>query len=101
MVLFGTSLVDPVTGEDGWSGSSGEFSDVRRTPRLVVWSALMQEVGFHAEGEGENSSSRSGVLRKTPRLVVRLFVCLVREESKIDGHGGNSGDQMKVPSVVE
>ena len=91
----------PVTGEDGWSGSSGKLSDVRRTPRLVAWSALKREVGIHAEGEGENLSSRSGVWRKTPRLIVRSFGWfLVLEESKIDGHRGDSGDHMKVPSVV-
>jgi len=62
-----------VTNEDGWPGFSGKLSDVRRTPRLVAWSALMQEVVIHAEGEGENSSSGSGVLRKTLRLVVWSF----------------------------
>ena len=77
------------------------MADVRRTPRFLARSALKQEVVILAEGEGENSSSRSGVLRKTPRLVVRSFVrFLVREESEINGHGGDSGDQMKVPSVV-
>ena len=53
---------------------SGELSDVRRTPRLVAWLALMREVGIHAEGKGEILSSRSGVWGKTPRLVVRSFV---------------------------
>jgi hypothetical protein len=77
------------------------LSDVWRTQRLVAWSAVKREVGIHAEGEGENLNSGSGVWRKTPRLVVRLFGWfLVHEESKINGHGGNSGDQMKVPSVV-
>ena len=56
----------------------------------------MREVGFLAKGKGENSSSGSGVLRKTLRLVVQLFVFLVREESKINGNGGNSGDNMTV-----
>ena len=61
----------PGTCEAEWKGSSGLSSDVRWTPRLVAWLALMQEVGFLAKGKGENSSSGSGVLRKTPRLVVR------------------------------
>ena len=79
---------------------SGKLSDVRRTPRLVAWPALMREVGIHAEGKGENSSSGSGVWRKTPRLVVRSFGWfLVLEESKIYRNGGDSGDQMKVPRV--
>jgi len=34
----------------GWSGLSGELSDVRRTPSLVAWSALIVEVGIPAEG---------------------------------------------------
>ena len=56
-----------------------------------MWSGLILKVGIHAEGEGENLSSGSGVWRKTPRLVVRLFGWfLVLEESKIDGNGGNS-----------
>ena len=77
------------------------MSDVRRTPRLVVWLVLMREVVIYAKGEGENSSSGSGVLMKTPRLVVWSFGWfLVLEESKIDGHGGDSCDQMKVPSAV-
>ena len=62
---------------------------------------MIREVGIHAKGEGDNSSSGSGVWKKTPRLVVRSFGWfLVLEESKIDGHGGGSGDQMKVPSVI-
>jgi len=80
---------------------SRKLSDVQRTPRISAWSAFMQEVGIHAKGKGENSSSGSGVWRKTPRLVVRSFGWfLVLEESKNDGHGGDFGDQMKVPSVV-
>ncbi len=53
---------------------SGELSDVRWTPRLVAWLALMQEVGFLAKGKGENLSSGSVVLKETPRLVLHLFV---------------------------
>ena len=80
---------------------SGELSDVRRTPSLDAWSALMREVGIHAKGEGENSSNGSGVWMKTPRLVVRSFGWfLLFEESKIDGNSGDSGDQMKVPRVI-
>ena len=91
----------PVTVEAEWKGLSGSSSDVRWTPMLVAWSALMKEVVIHAKGDGENLSSRSGVLRKTPRLVVRSFGWfLVLEESKFDGRGVDSGDQMKVPSVV-
>jgi hypothetical protein len=67
------------------------------TPRLVVWLGLISKVGNHTKGKGENSSNRSGVWRKTPRLVVQLFGWfLVLEEMHIDGNGGNSGDQMKV-----
>ena len=89
-----------VTGEDGWSGSSGELSDVRRTPRLVAWLALMREVGVLAEGKGENSSSGSGVWRNIPRLVVWSFGCfLVLEESKIDG-SNSTGGRMMAPRVV-
>ena len=62
--------------------------------------ALKKEVVIHAKGKGENSSNRSGVWRKTPRLVVQLFGWfLVLEESKFEDNSGNSGDQMKVPSV--
>ena len=56
MVLFWTSLVDAVTGGVGWKGSSGELSDDRRSPRLVAWAALKQEVGVLVKGEGENES---------------------------------------------
>ena len=35
---------------------SGKFSDIRRTPRLVAWSALMREVGVLAKCKGENES---------------------------------------------
>ena len=76
------------------------MSDVRRTPRLVAWSALMREVRVRAEGEGENPSKSSGVWRKTPRLVAQFVGFLVCEESKIDGNDGDSGEQMKVPRVV-
>ena len=49
----------------------------------------------------ENLRNRSDVLKETPRLVLRLFGWfLVLEESNIEGYGGDSGDQMKVPSVV-
>ena len=90
-----------VTGVLGWWVMSSELSDVRRTPRLVAWSGLISEVGIHAKGAGENSSNGSGVWRKTPRLVVRSFGWfLVLEESKIEGNGGGSGDQMKVPRAV-
>ena len=77
------------------------MSDVRKTPRLVAWSAvLMRTEGIHAEGKGENPSNSPGVLRKTPRLVARLFVWfLVLEESKINA-SNSTGDQMKVPRVV-
>jgi hypothetical protein len=100
MVLFGMGLGRSVTGEDGWSGFSRGVSDVRRTPRLVSWSALILTVGIHTGGKGENLSSRSGVRRKTPRLVVQLFGWfLVFEESKIDA-SDSTGDQMEVPRVV-
>ena len=72
--FFGTSPVDAVTGGAGWKVSSGEGSDVCRTPRLVERAALKREVGFRAEGEGGNLSSGSGGRRGTPRLVVWLFV---------------------------
>ena len=78
-------------------GSSGELSDVV-LPRLVLEAALIREVGVRADGEGGNSSSGSG---GEPRLVVLLFLCLlVLEETKFKGNGVDSGDQMKVPSVV-
>ena len=51
----------PVTSEDGWSGLSGELSDVRKKPRLVAWSALMREVVIHSKGEGENSELKQRV----------------------------------------
>ena len=57
-------------------------------------------MGFLVKGKGENSSSGSGVLKETPRLVVLSFVFLVLEETGIDGHRGNSGDQMEIPSIV-
>ncbi len=77
------------------------MSDVWRTPRLIAWLGLMRTEGIHAKGEGENPSNLSGVRMKTPRLVALSFVwILVLEESKIDAHGGDSGDQMKVPRVV-
>ena len=82
-----------------WSGLSGELSDVRRTPWLVAWSALMREVGVLAEGKGENPSNSTGVQKKTPRFVA-WFVCfLVLQKPKIDG-SDSTGDQMKVPRVV-
>ena len=80
--------------------SSG-VSDVRRTPRLVSWLALLQEVGIPAKGKGENPSQLFGVRSKTPRLVAQLFVGFsVLEELKVNGSGSNSGDQMKVPRVI-
>ena len=89
-----------VTGDDEWSGSSSRVSGVRRTPRLVSWSALMQEVRIHAEGKGENPSKSSGVRRKTQRLVAWLFGWgLVFEESKIDG-SDSTGGQMMAPRVA-
>ena len=59
------------TNDGELKGSSIEGSDVRKTPRLVVGAALIQEVGVRADGEGGNSSSRSG---GEPRLVVLLFL---------------------------
>ena len=58
-----------VTDEDGWSGLSSYLSDVRRTSRLVTWSALMREVVILAKGKGENQSYLTGVQRETPRFV--------------------------------
>ena len=98
--FFGTSSVDSVTGGAGSKGSSSEGSDVRRTPRPVVGAVVIQEVGFLVEDEGENSRSESDVLKETPRLVVRSFLFLILEETGFDGHSGDSGDQMEVPSVV-
>ena len=72
---------------------------VCRIPRLVAKSALMQEVGVCAEGKGENSSSRSGGLMETPRLVVLLFGVLVLEESKSNG-SDSTGGRMMAPRVV-
>ena len=90
-----------VTNDGRLKGSSMEGSDVRGTPRLVVGAALILEVGLLVEGKGGSSSNKSDVLMETPRLVLRSFGCLLDDErSKIDGHGGISGDQMKVPSVV-
>ena len=88
-----------VTNEDGWTGTSSELSDVRRTPRLVAWSGLMRTEGIHAEGEGENPSYSTGVCRETPRLVAWFGWFLVLEESKIDG-SDPAGGQMKAPRVV-
>jgi hypothetical protein len=73
MVLCRTSGLVSVTDEDGWLGSSSLSSDVRRTPRLVAWSALMREVGILAEGKGENQSYLTGVRRETPRFVAWWF----------------------------
>ena len=56
MSFFGTSPVDAVTGGVGWKGSSRELSDDRRSPRLVAWASLKQEVGVLVKGEGENES---------------------------------------------
>ena len=82
-------------------GSSGKVSGVRRTPRLVFEAELIQEVGLLVEGEGGNSSNTSDVLMETPRLVLRMFGCLLDDdESEIEGYGVGSGDQMEVPSVV-
>ena len=53
------------------------------------------------EYKGENSSNESDVLMETPRLVLQSFGCLLDDERlKIDDHGGESGDQMKVPIDV-
>ena len=57
-------------------------------------------MGFLVKFQGENLSSGYGVLKETPRIFVLLFVFLVLEETKFDGNSGNSGDQMKVPSVI-
>ncbi len=81
----------PVTGEADWKGLSGLLSDVCRTPRLVVWLALMREVGVLAEGKGRNQSYLAGVRRETPRFVAWWFVCLLEhkrskvEESNLSG----------------
>ena len=96
-----TSSDDSVTGGFWSKGSSGEVSGVRRTPRLVVEAALIREVGLLVKGKGGNSSNKSDVLMETPRLVLRSFGCLLDdEESKIEGYGVDSGDQMEVPSVA-
>ena len=82
-------------------GSSIEGSDVRRTPRLVVGAVIIREVGFLVEDKRENSRIKSDVLKETPRLVLRSFGWfLVLEETEFEGYGGDSGDQMEVPSVV-
>ena len=86
------------TGEDGWSGTSSELTDVRRAPRVVAWSVLISD-GIQAKGRGENPSYSTGVWRKTPRFVAWFVCLLVIEESKIDG-SNSTGDQMKVPRVV-
>ena len=96
-----TSSDDSVTNGVGWKGSSGEVSGVRRTPRLVVEAALIREVGLLVGGKEGNSSNNTGVLMETPRLVLRLFGCLLDdEEIEIEGYGVDSGDQMEVPSIV-
>ena len=59
-----------VTNVGELKGSSIEGSDVRRTPRLVVGAALIQEVGLLVEGVGGNSSNKSDVLMETLRLVL-------------------------------
>ena len=60
------------------------MSGVRRPPRLVVKAALKREVGICADGV-ENSSNKSDVLMKTPRLVLQLFGWfLVIEETGFD-----------------
>ena len=90
-----------VTDDGELKGLSIEGSDVRRTPRLAVGAALIREVGVRADGQGGISSSGSGGRRGTPRLVVLLFGWfLLLEETGFDGHSGDSGDQMEVPSVV-
>ena len=71
--FWGTSLGDSVTRGDGSKGLSGEVSDVRRIPRLVVEAALIREVGLLVKGKGGNLSNKSDVLMETPRLVLRLF----------------------------
>ena len=93
-----TSSDNSVTGGFWSKGLSGAVAGVRRTPRLVVKATLIREVRVCADGEEGNSSSGSG---GEPRLVVLLFLCLlVLEETKFEGNGVDSGDQMKVPSVV-
>jgi hypothetical protein len=74
IVLFWEESSQTVTGEGELECLSIEGSDVRRTPRIVVGAALIREVGFCAEGEGENLSSGSGGRRGTLRLVVWLYV---------------------------
>ena len=63
MVLCRTSGLVSVTDEDGWSGLSSDLADVRRTPRFVARSALMQEAGILAKGEEENQIYLTGVWR--------------------------------------
>ena len=81
MVLFWTIQLMSVTDDGESKGLSIGGSDVRRTPRLVVGAALIQEVGVCADGKGGNSSSGSGGRRGTPRLFMLLFLFLARERS--------------------
>ena len=90
-----------VTGEAEWKGSSGSSSDVRWTPRLVAWSALMREVGIHAEGVGENQSYLTGVQRETPRFVAWWFKVLDDERSKVDESNLSGGcARVRTPTFV-
>jgi hypothetical protein len=60
----------------------------------------MRKVGIHAKGKGETLIKSSGVRRKTPRLVARLFVWgLVLEETKID-NSDSTGGKMMAPRVI-
>ena len=64
---------------------SSDLADVRRTPKFVARSALMQEVGILAKDEGENQIYLTGVRRETTRFVAWRFECLLDlESSKTD-----------------
>jgi len=86
-----------VTNEDRWSGTSSDYTDVRRAPRFVAWSFVMRTEVIQAEGKRENQSNSTGVQMKiqAPRFVAWFVVLvLMIEWSKINGSGSTGGQMM-------
>ena len=100
IVLFGGESGRPVTGDGELLGLSGKLSGIQRTPRLVPWVALMQEVGACAEGKVETSNS-AGDLIMAPRFVAWILGFLVVEKLMIDKNNLSGGcARVRAPAFV-